>query len=297
MQQEILLELFSLPIGLKKVVKVDDIELYTSDSLIKRFTAAIAENEILKNFSSQIARLVAAGKLTPCYVNRRLLKFLSWKVFSSLYEQHNYRYILAFFDTLTDKVYVIIDNNVSFFGFVSNKHLGRLIIHELCHMASAKPWRAFNKLFFKDLVIFYKNFFEDLFQIQNIDEKEVADYLSDILRIRKDAVNVDYHKAAKRVEKFINLLRKKYKVDPDGSVKNIFLYLYSVVVRRPPGFVSELIKHKFILVSLIRSYKKSFGFVYTGAFQELYEPSEVISVYSSKAAPKEKVMEMLSLIK
>lgn len=303
MQEEILLELFSIPVGLKKVIKVDDVELYTSDSLTKNFVKALSESEILQAFSDKINSLVNDGRVVPCYINRGITKVFLWKFLTKGLE-HKYGSSLAFFSSKSNAVYVLIDNNISYFGFISNDFLSKLIIHELAHMSSFNDWNGFSKLFSTELTTFYSNYYQELFKLSDIDKEEVSNYVLDIIKIRKNGVSVDVKKHMSRVESFLDFLKKKYNIKAEDfdRIKSKYIHIYKLVlfVDRDKAFIQELVKNKEIIIPFVKAYRKSFGIDILSRstpFQEIYEPSEVICEYCEETAPKEKVLKMLSLIK
>lgn len=303
MQERMLLELFSIPIGLKKVVKVDDIDLYTSDSLIENFVKALSESEILQAFSDKISSLVRSGRVIPCYINRGIIKVFLWKLLERGAE-HKYGSSLAFFYTKTNAIYILIDNNTSYLGLISNDFLAKLIIHELAHMASFNDRVNFKKLFYDELSTFYSIYFQELFKISDVDKKYVMNYISDIMMLKRSGVKHDAKKGIAKTESFLDSLKKKYHIPKENfdKIKSKYMYVYKMVlyVDRDIKFMRELLANKEIIIPFARAYRKAFGMniLQEGVpFQEIWEPSEVICQYCEEHAPKEKVLKMLSLIK
>ena len=303
MQEEMLLELFSVPVGLKKVVKVDDVELYTSDSLTKNFLKALLDSEILQTFSEKITSFVNNGKVIPCYINRGIIKVFLWKFLSKGLE-HKYGSSLAFFSVSANKVYVIIDNNISYAGFISNDFLAKLIIHELVHMASFSNRPSFLKLFSSELGTFYSNYFNALFKFSDISKEEAIKYVSDLMMLHKSSAKFDTKKSIAMTDSFLDSLQKKHKIPSEnfGRIKSKYMYVYKLVLfaDRNIDFIRKLVENKEVILPFVKAYRKSFGIDImkdSVPFQEIIEPSEVICEYSQEAAPREKVLSVLSLVK
>jgi hypothetical protein len=297
MHEEMLTELFSMPVGLKKVVKVDDVDLYTSDSLIKNFNKCVEQSPTLQSFYDKIISLVDRGRIVPCYINRGIVKVFLWKILSNRAATHEYGNCLAFYHHITKNMYVLIDNNISFIGYISNEFLDKLIVHECIHMFRFDNTKAFLNLFSKELTAFYSYYFKNLFQLDKISEKDVFKYISDLSFIR-----LKTKEGIKRTEIFLDSLKKDYEYGDTefNKLKYNYLSLFKFVKTTPKtqGFYTEVVKYKEIVRPFYRAYKSVFDIHYKYfCYQEFYEPSEVICVYCEYILPKEKISSMFSLIK
>jgi hypothetical protein len=172
MQEEVLLELFSIPIRLKPTVKVDDVQLYGSGSLDRNYKKAILNSKTASFASDQISKLVDNGRVNLCYLNKGIIRVLLWKVLVV----HPFKSVLAFYSSNTNKVYIIIDNNIGILGHISNKLLGSLTIHECSHMSCHSNYSSFFNLFSQELTNYYSNYFKSLFSLDTISEKDVKDF-------------------------------------------------------------------------------------------------------------------------
>jgi len=293
--QEILLELFSIPIKLKPTVKVDDVQLYGSSSLDRNYKKAISNSKSASFVSDQISKLVDNGRVNLCYLNKGIIRVLLWKVLVV----HPFKSVLAFFSTSTNKVYVIIDNNIGILGYVSDKLLGNLTIHECSHMASFNNYSGFFKLFSEDLTNYYSNYFKELFKLDNISEKEVKNFAFSLIKseTQKDRAA----KILPVIEGFLDSLKKSFKGDSKefDEIKDRYIILCKALLG---GWNTQTFKDvmnsKKIIASLYKAYITTFGLRTRNVLhcQEVVSASEVICVYS-EIAPKEKILSMLSLIK
>jgi hypothetical protein len=300
MQEEMLTELFSIPVGLKKVVKVDDVDLYTSDSLIKNFKKSISDSVILQVHYDKISSLVDRGRIIPCYINRGIIKVFLWKFLSDRSKSHNYGHVLAFFHHRTNNMYILIDNNINYTGYISNEFLGELVIHESVHMARFENTNSFYKIFSKDLTKFYSHYFKNLFQLSSISDKDVSKYVLDLLLLREKSLK----EMIKITEIFLDSLKKNYEYGDIEFNKLKYNYLYickfTRITEKTSDFYNELLKYKQIILPFYKAYKSAFDIPHRNlpfCYQELYEPSEAMCMYCEKVLPKEKISSMFSLIK
>ena len=292
MQEEILVELFSIPIFLKRIIKVDDVELYGSNSLNKSYKKAMTKSDTASFASAQISKLVDDGKINPCYMNKGIYRVLKWKFFANTPKKA----IAAFFSMGTNKVYIIIDNNISIFGNISDTLLGKLTIHEACHMASYNDSRSFFNLFSEELTSYYSNYFKFLFDLKDISEKTVKDFVSFLCKYE------GLPKLLPVVESFLDSLRKSFKGDSSkfDTLRDRYILVCKVVLGdwRNDRAIRILLSNRQIIVPFYKSYARTFGIIDQEIFhfQEVVVPSEVVCVYSPKA-PREKILSVLSLIK
>ena len=294
MQEEILVELFSIPIFLKPIVKVDDVQLYGSNSLTKSYKKAMIKSDTASFASGQISKLVDDGKINPCYMNKGIYRVLKWKFFANTPKKD----IAAFFSMGTNKVYIIIDNNISIFGNVSDTLLGKLTIHEACHMASYNDNHSFFSLFSEELTNYYSNYFKFLFSLKDISEKRVKDFVSFLSEYENEK---GLPKVLPVIEDFLDSLKKSFKGDSSkfDTLRDRYILVCKVVLGDwNDRAVRILLSNRQIIVPLYKSYASTFGITDRENFhyQEVVFPSEVVCVYSQKA-PREKILSVLSFIK
>jgi hypothetical protein len=298
MQEEILTEFFSIPVGLKKTVRVLGVDLYTSDSLNRNFKKSAIESSILQPFSDKINSLVDRERIIPCYINKGIIRVFLWKVLANRSRNTDLGNTLAFYHSDTGNVYILIDNNISFLGAINDEFLGKLIIHECAHMAGYDDKKGFSNLFLKDLTKFYSYYFKTLFQLKSISDKDVSKYISLLL----DTVRVK--EIFDRTGPFLDSLKESSKYDSDdfNKLKSKYLYTlkFAMMTSATTSFFIELLKQKEIILPFYAAYKAVFGILshnLTFRHQELYEPTEVICAYFDVIHPREKISSMFSLIK
>jgi len=295
MLEEILTELFSIPIGLKPTVKVGDAQLYGSASLDKNYKKSIAKSETASFASDQISSLVDRGKINLCYLNKGIVRVLMWKVLVV----HPFKSVLAFFSTKTNKVYIVIDNNISYLGHISNTLVGSLTIHECCHMASYSDSTSFFNLFSQELTNFYSNYFKSVFKLDIISQKDVRDFAFDL--IKSETQKDRRTKVLDIVDKFLDSLKKDFKgksKEFDKLRDRYIIVCKAILGTWDAQAYRDIMNSREIIIPFYRTYKSTFGLRTRHILhcQEVVTASEVVCVYS-QIAPSDKILSMFSLIK
>ena len=157
MSETQLQELFAIPINTKVAATLDGMPLYSSTGLKKRYLQAMAKSGRTKPVYSTIAKLVEKDLLIPCFLSKNLYNLAKFKVFAP----SGYKAIHGFYATDVKKIFLFIDNTISY-GFASNNHLARLTIHEGVHMAAKKG--NFINTFKTELIKYYRILFDRMFR-------------------------------------------------------------------------------------------------------------------------------------
>jgi len=229
-----------------------------------------------------------------CYLNKGIIRVLLWKAFV-----HPFKSVLAFYSSNTNKVYIIIDNNIGILGHVSNKLLGSLTIHECSHMSCHSNYSSFFNLFSQDLINYYSNYFKSLFSLDTISEKDVKNFAFSL--IKSETQKDRRAKVLLVIEGFLDSLKKSFKGDTKEFDKTKDRYMFvckTMLGSWDSQAVKDIMNSKEIIGLLYKAYITTFGLRTRNVLhcQEVVTASEVVSVYS-EIAPKEKILPMLSLIK
>jgi len=126
-------EMFAIPVGLRHVANVDGIPLYSSKNLKIKHLKAMAKVRDTKPVVPVLFKLVDKGEITPCWLNKGLIRLTAFKIFAPA----GIKSIRGFFYPPSNKIYLLIDNNMVF-GFSSNNFLATLTLHEGMHMFASK---------------------------------------------------------------------------------------------------------------------------------------------------------------
>jgi len=278
--QQTLQEFFAAPTGLKKVASLDGEDLFGSPSLNLSFLKSMSESSRAKPLMKTMTRLVMNKKLVPCWMNKNILKFYKFKIFGPAHKKIG----AAFYAPKHGKIFVLIDNNISSFGFASNDWLAVLTIHEMCHlMVGLKP-AQFKSSFKPIYTEFYKNYFVDAFKLtkqprvdkftnfiyQNFDVKSKLSY----------ALFKKYREHLDEFKSLSVLKDKEFDMMADLIVNAILLSVINFNIFSNNYYK----KYASVVRPIINSYKTLVGNKITNVnsmfYQELYIPSEVIAILS-----------------
>jgi hypothetical protein len=285
---ETLKEVFALPVGLKEVAKLDGMSLYGSDKLNEKFLAALSKSGRTKDLVEKFEVLVKKGDIIPCFLGKGVTHFIYWRIFAPLGE----RSIMGFYDPLvTNKIYLLIDNNANIFGFTSNDALAVLAIHEMCHKFAHDSPSLFLSRFRSQLTDFYSYYWTHLFQLKenSLSNTVVFDQVNNLFK-KCEASHADkelftnYKTFAKDlvsvIEPMTNLSETEF---ADIAVK--YLEIVAIFLKSINDFINVAHKYRQVLAPLYEAYKYGLGAknLQTVAIQELLYPSEVICVYSESS--------------
>jgi len=289
-------ELFALPIRMKHIATVGDMKLYTSEDLQRKFIEAMSKNSRLASSAGAIKSLVSQQRVIPCYMNKGIFRFLSHKILRS----GAAKMIMGFYHSETGKIYMLMDNNVSFMGYGPNAMLADLLIHECMHMFSIQRGRQFLTFFKPELTKYYEALYRQIFQIKTSTKFDVfkvvqwthktyestSSWPSSILITQKKFL-MDYFKT------YTTLSADQFEA---VCLKYVFIVRLGLT-EEIDKIVQERDKFQDILGPARNIYKTVFGgatdsFVY----QELFIPSEVIGIFSEVDQSSPKPIKAIALI-
>lgn len=296
---EVLNELFSVPVGLEKVISINGAELYGSVQLTVGYNEVLVKAKNTAPLSDILLDLVKNRRIIPCYLNKGIFRVLMWIIFSEDPEKST----MAFFHPKENKVFIVIDNKISLAGYISNEWLGNVTLHECSHMAAYDNPSGFFKIFSNDLVNFYSAYFTEIFKLKKSAEKYTIKIVHYLREVEENRMNRKLKEpdTLLEVKKLLSELKKDSDLSDDHfeSILKDYVDMCSLLLNKMTSKTfSELIKRKRVIVPYYHAYTKVFGVTNQDAFhfQESLYPSEVIAIYS-EVAPKEKLASMLSLIK
>jgi hypothetical protein len=267
---------------LKQVGSIEGIKLYSSKGLRDQYIDSIKNSKYGKYISPVIEKLTLNGSISPCWLNNKITSMPIFNLFSSTENDK----ISAYYDSLNKTVYVLLDNNVNFLNYVSNDTIAKITIHELMHMIGLRKPNIFHHIFKNELVKFYDNYFEEIFDIrvENL-RRQTDEYLITFLI----DLSKKYKPTQRDVAYYSNIIQYLYMKDSsydENQFKRILMSLMdaiSVMVSSPVSFIRLTNIYSDILLKPLReAYKKTFGSFpkNTMMYQEVIFISEVISVYS-----------------
>ena len=279
-------ELFALPINLKLVAKYHGQKLFSSDDLKKKLIQLIKESPRLKPVLKEVIKLVESNKIIPIFANVGMISHFI-RILHAFTEDSN---TAAFYSPETNKIYILIDNNINILGYVNNDFMAKLVLHEIIHMvANSKP-NYFIVSFKPQLLIFYKELFSIIFKLK--DSKKSDLIIEDIYKSMFSSIelNGSIHFKSFRI-KFNSL--KKYSSFSSIQFDEVLLDYFRIIKfhhTNQEDMIYNNKRYQYILQAPYHVYKSKFGFVPTGQYsiqrfmksclQELSMPSEVICTLS-----------------
>jgi len=279
-------EIFALPIGVEEVKDFPGPNVYTSDSLKKRYIKSMEKSDRASELSSKISELVNRRLIVPCFLTKNVFRFAISKMFSTSVN----RSIMGMYMPDKKKIFLLIDNNINLFGFASNDWLASLTIHEGIHMFSDNKPSEFYNLFKNELLEFYSYVFTKIFQLKKIDNRRLENILKFIQSIEMN-MNVDnstlksYWKRLLPFKKDSNLDEKKF----DKTLQD-YIVIIKIFWKDLRAFMFSMRNYNHILGPLYTTYSDIFSVrPSTTAIQELIAPSEIISILSegtNRVTPK-----------
>lgn len=292
-------ELFAAPRGtLQLVMNYGGVKIYTSSVLKQNFIKAMSKSSRTAPIVSTMVKLMGKGEFIPCYLTDRIMKSILKKQppeFKGFAGQTLGKYILVF-----------VDNDTNIFGFASNNDLSITTLHELIHKVSNKFPRQFLSTFKQELTSYYKNYWSQLFMIErnslsdknaqriinfiynnterNIPSNKIlSQYYQILLETFGDITTLDSKQLQKLVTEYIVLIKIIFKAMTSSA---------------PSLIVKATYANRHIIAPLYTAYKMTFGInirhMKELCYQELYAPSEVISLPALIKRPSQKVYKMVN---
>ncbi len=307
-------EIFTLPLGLKPVVKFNNDELYGSKSLNKKFIKALSKVPRTKGISKQIGVLVNNKSIIPCFFQKGFKDFLAWRIFKSkpitmqfidyeidengdpiegtgktstviIDERKAAHSIMGFYTPEHEKIILIMSNSLNIFAYAPNDFLSELTLHELMHMVALQKQSKFLSIFKQDLISFYSSLWSQIFYLQKnkIKENDIKNILSFVLKLERQKSKISngdlikYYKLMENLKEYSNLSDEKFTKQLIDYIVIIKIYLKNISL-----FFSKIKKYQHIIVPIYKTYEEVFGLknLTSVCIQELIYPSEVIAIYS-----------------
>jgi hypothetical protein len=272
-------ELFSVPIGLKPAANIDGVKLFSSDNLKKSFMQAFEKSGRGKPIADDMQVLIDKGLVTPCYLSKGIIRFFLHKTFGGADKT-----VLGFYHRKIQKVYVLIDNNISVFGVGSSDLVVATTMHECMHLLAGLKPSQFLSIFKVLLIKYYTAALSMIFDIDNIDQnsvKKIYRFLIKYENASDNNINKDLGDYYRLLEKEL-LSQTKMDEQKFKKILTDYIVILKLLLSNFNVFVRVARKYLHIITPLEKSYQVAFGErnTYTTSIQELIYPSEIACVYS-----------------
>lgn len=292
-------ELFAAPKGnLTVAVDFGSIKVYTSPTLKKNFLKAMTKTSRVAPVVNTIAKLMMKNEFIPCYLTNKIYKTLLKKQPPSLKGTVG--------QTFGKLILVYVDNEANIFGFASNNQLSITTLHELIHRAAGKFPTNFMQTFKVELNLFYSFYWNTIFSIKKheMNLKEVQELVQFLFNKGKNPRGsnkflVEYYK------RLIEMFKDKTTLNNEDFQKLVTQYIVMIKIiwkgelAGLPNLVEKAVfANKHLIVPFYTTYKSVFGInvkhIKELCYQELYDPSEVISLPALVKRPSQKVYKMIN---
>jgi len=283
----------------REVIKYSGIEFYTNQKLRNKFMTSMMRFTPTKSHDTLI-KLINKKKLIPAFLTKSTF---DWYVKNSLdpeQDEHQFHGVLGFYTPKTNTIFILIDVGYKVLGWVPDKHLCAVTLHEAMHFAAKKDSRKFLQINIKAFYDYYSEFLKIVYETRNVDKKALVEWITYIHRFEtsKGKVNLNMKDYTGKIVAAIKDHTKLSNKDID--IRNSYLWSYVVGTYSNSGSqqMNIIRKYRNIYSALMDAYKKAFGFTArTLAYQELFTSSEVICILASMELGKNKyVSDSLDII-
>lgn len=292
-------ELFAAPRGnVKLVANFGGVNIYTSTTLKLNFHKAMLKTSRVAPIAKTIHKLMDKGEFFVCYLTDKILKTLlkrqppEFKGYAGM--------------TLGKYIMVFVDNDTNIFGFASNNDLSVTALHELIHKASNKFPKQFFQTFKSELTDYYTDYWSKLFNLErdSLDAKTVQNivyhlYTTSEVGKRDTATLKKYHRMLLEATTDITTLSRENLEKIITQYMVVINVIWKAMSAQTPKLIEQTVfANRFLIVPLYDAYRTAFGIsvrhIKELCYQELYAPSEVISLPALIKRPDQKVYKMIN---
>lgn len=294
-------EIFSLPIGTVQIANVAGWPLYSSDRLKKSYAKAMEKQSKTKAIGKHIAKMVEKKQINPCWLNRSVLGLLKHKFATDI----NKKAIAAFYYPPSHKIFILIDNSLSFLTYTSNIYLANVTLHESMHMAANKMKMGFLSHFRTELTLYYSALFSSIFQIEGEDiSKEAQKIYTFLFKESELKRGINLTPFLKKYYQTLDESFRKYKQSQDidqfdKQLRDYITFLTIYLKGDTSPLLSAIPHYRPVFRSMYSAYERGLGAkgIQTLCIQELFVPSEVICIYSEITKRPSKIYSAFKKIK
>jgi len=288
-------ELFAPPIGLEPAINIGGTTFYSSDKLKNNFNIAFSKSSKGRDVAPDVIKLVQQGIIIPCYKSKGLLSFMKKKFIKNVNDA-----IIAFYDLDTKKVIVTIDNEITMFGTASNNNLASTTMHECMHLASSRHFAGFIRTFFRNLMLYYTEFFTDYFKLNGDIDKNISNVIRYIATYERKGPRY----ANKDLKNYYDFLNTEFGNKTQLNERDFVERLTNLIVACKLLIVSfgslgaNIRRFSMLITSLNNAYFNAFGEKnkYSMPIQELISLSEVACILAEMKPNDKSIKQLFKLI-
>lgn len=297
-------EIFTVPKGSLQPVDVYAGKIfYTSPDLKRKYILAIEKSSKGSPIAKKIRELVKSSVITPVFKGKSKLR--------SIFKRPPIEFQGLGGMALPEKgkVYIFVEQDSNIFSFTSNNALASVTLHELIHLVAKQKANVFFQIFKKDLMNFYRFYFCKLL---NCEESKISD--SDMLELVKfvfyDLERGKYYIVQnKELKKYNNIIfsifKEKSSLSDENFQNTVTQYIVALKLIQKLelyGKGHEIIRvataYRNIVIPFYSAYKAVFNADPLKnnvlAYQEMFIPSEIISVQTIVKKPNQNIYKAIS---
>ncbi len=282
-------ELFAPPVGLHSI-PIFGTSVYTSSYLRQSFLKSMYKVDKIKPLIDNLIKLVNNNIIIPCFLTKNIVSTILFRLKpidrvrnEEQYFREEFRQVFGFYESDSNKIYLLISNSINKFGIVSNELVSEILIHEMCHMSAKNDPIKFVNIVRKKLFDCYYFYFKDTFKLSGVFDIEIEDIIK-FLFVKFEKENSIDNKSLLKYYKKLMALKSYSSLDSKTFDKfiNDYIVIIKLFTKSFKIFIKNISNFKHILSNLDLSYKNTFGGldIKNIAIQELFFPSEVIAVAS-----------------
>jgi hypothetical protein len=298
-QRNQIVELFAAPRGeLQLVVNWQGVKIYTSPKLKQNFLKSMSKTSRTAPIVSTLLKLINKNEFIPCYLTSSIIK--------SILKRQPPEFKGYSGTTMGKYILVYVENDTNIFGFASNDELSITTLHELIHKSSNKFPSQFFQTFKSELIEYYSNYWNRLFnvsagQLKKDKVEEIVKFLYKTTETgqRTNAALIKYHDMLKETFKGVTTLEEKTLEEIIRSYIILIKIVWKAMDSGAPSLIEKAAyANRQIILPLYISYQETFGInvkkMKELCYQELYAPSEVISIPALVKTPNPKVYKLIN---
>jgi len=264
--------------GLKTVIKLDGQELYSSDTLKRKFIEAVAKTGRGKKIVPSVERMIQNKTLIPTFANKNVFQLVRKKIFPDEFSGG----ALGMYVPKHRFIIICMEPNTTF-GFAKNDLLVRWTIHEGMHKLAKEEQSTFKSFFKHDLEKYYTAVFKRLFSLQE-DPKDIGKIVDFLCKsensgrcFTNSGIMAQYKMLDKSLINNTTLSEKEF----EDQLRS-YTVMWKLYHANPYVLRDNLNRFMHIYRALAFAYKDVWGKVVHQNFygQEIAMPSEVIAIRS-----------------
>lgn len=264
----------------REIIMYDGVKFYTNEILRQRFILSLMKNTPSKSHKT-ITKLVNKKIIIPAFLTKSTLS-LYFKRKKDKEQDKKFEGVLGFYDPVTKKIFVLIDAGYRVVGWVPDKHLTAVTLHECMHMAIIKNPNKFLTTNIRPLYDYYSEFLKGMFRLKNIEKRPVVEWINYIFKFETGKNPLQAKEYGNRI---ITAVKSNTSMSDDELLTktlHIIKYLLGTYGQSPDKIFATIRQYKRVHVELFNAYRTAFKFVpNTTPYQELYLVSEVICILAS----------------